>query len=96
MTARLRNLKTRIEKLGESDLDRLPSWLREIPPDLEDVAEYRAILQNYTGFAFRKRYFEFVHRMRRKYPQMPVNIDERVEAGGRAYIKHLEGDVGTN
>ena len=88
--AGVRSLKARIEKLGQSDLERLPRWLGQIPCDDEDAAEFRAIVANYRGFAVRKRFFEFVAEMRRKYPNSKRNVDEEIEEGGRAYVKQLE------
>jgi hypothetical protein len=84
------NLAGRIEKLSRPDVEKVPPWLREVHPDLQDIAECVAIRKSYHGWEFRERWFEFVHKMRAKYPDMPENIDEKIERKGRELVQDRE------
>jgi hypothetical protein len=71
--AEVRRLRQRVERLAEDP--EVPSWL--MCADVAEKLEYLALLHARTPWHPERR--DFVRRMRAKYPNMPLTIDEEID-----------------
>jgi len=83
---KIRNLERRLTRIGKVD-EELPYWLKPVA-DAEDAAEYWAMRRRYRGRNFIERESEFAKRMRAKHPDMPLTIEEQMDA----YAQRLKNE----
>ena len=69
----VRRLSRRVERLAEDP--EVPRWLE--CADVAEKLEYLALLHAKTPWHPERR--DFVRRMRAKYPEMPLTIDEEID-----------------
>lgn len=69
-------LLERLEKIGGGGW--IPQWLADVGTK-EEVAQWQSICKVYHGLDRQDRIQEFVHAMRKKYPNMAKGFEEQLE-----------------
>ena len=69
-------LLQRLEKIGGSGW--IPQWLADVGTK-EELAQWQSICKVYHGLDRQDRIQEFVHAMRKKYPNMAKGFEEQLE-----------------
>jgi hypothetical protein len=85
--SQLRRLHQRIDKLRAGGNDCVPDWLTAVA-DQKDLVEWQPILRSPGGFEYAARKSEFIHKMRAKHPNMPLTVEEEIEA----YVEYMRSD----
>ena len=80
MNTKVEKLEERVERICGAGNAWIPSWLRTVG-SREEIAEWRAIRQAHRGPDYHERTLDLIRRVRKKYPDMPVSFEERMERG---------------
>lgn len=85
MARAIDRLLERLEKMGEGEW--IPAWLTAVGTRGE-IEEWRSISHAYRGLDRIDRMKEFIKKIREKHPDMPVTLEEEIEAR----VRELEAD----
>jgi hypothetical protein len=76
-----KDLQKRLNRLAAGKTG-VPSWLEAVASH-EEIAEYKAIMASYPGgWDHVDRMSAFTREMRRRHPNMPMGVAERLEVEG--------------
>lgn len=76
---KLERLEKRLKEIRGGDDARIPSWLSAVGSQ-QEIGQWLAINQTCRGWDRCQRIDEFIHKMRARHPNMPLTIEEEVEA----------------